>query len=420
MAGVRKTPNPGGNYQGWFTDAAGKRQFFTGTSDRKGTLSIARGLEDNHRQIRLGYRDAPTSAQKNKTRPFDEVVVEYLAWGTSQGGWRGRPWSEKHSYKRRTHLLWWKDQLRLETLADLDGMLPRVEKAVRRLVKEGKTGKTQSNYAEALHAFCNYCLDRGYLAADPLKAMAGFDTTPQSQRRAMTPEEIRQLLAASPPDRRLLYETALFSGLRVNELKNLTVGHLDVDGCGLRLEAEWTKNRKSGFQPLPRRVVEQLQAFAATGEARCIYEATYKKARTKKPLPRSPLLYVPSQPNRPLDADLRAAGIPKHTPKGKLDFHALRVAFINLVLDTDMTVRDAQALARHSTPDMTLNVYGRPQEHRLSAAVEYIADEVLSVPMRATYVQRQAVGAERENATPLLTGSCVPNSMVAVEGFEPA
>ena len=147
MAGVRKNPNPDGKYQGWFTGAAGKCQFFTSTSDKKGSLRIARGLVDNQRQIPLGYRDALTSAQRSKTGPFDEVVEEFLAWGISQCGWRGRPWSEKHSYKRRTHLFRWKDQLRLETLADIDGILPRVKKAVRRLVKEGKTGKTRSNYA---------------------------------------------------------------------------------------------------------------------------------------------------------------------------------------------------------------------------------------------------------------------------------
>ena len=177
MAGVRKNPNPGGNYQGWFTDAAGKRQFFTGTSDKKDTLSVARGLEDKHRQIRLGYRDAPTSAQRNKTREFDEVVTEYLTWGESKGGWRGRPWSGGHAGHRRANLIWWKGSLGLETLADLEGVLPRVEKALRGLESEGKSGKTQSNYAEALRAFCNYSVDRGYLEKDPLKALAPFDTT---------------------------------------------------------------------------------------------------------------------------------------------------------------------------------------------------------------------------------------------------
>ena len=68
-----------------------------------------------------------------------------------------------------------------------------------------------------------------------------FDTTPEVRRRAMTPDEVTRLLTVCPPERRLLYETALFSGLRSNELRHLTLEHLDR-----------TKNREEGFQPLPR------------------------------------------------------------------------------------------------------------------------------------------------------------------------
>ena len=88
------------------------------------------------------------------------------------------------------------------------------------------------NYAEVIGALCNWCVDRGYLAGDPLKAMVDFDTTPQTTRRAMTDDEIRVLLSVSSVGDRLLYETALFSGLRANELRSLTIDHLDVERSG--------------------------------------------------------------------------------------------------------------------------------------------------------------------------------------------
>ena len=40
------------------------------------------------------------------------------------------------------------------------------------------------------------------------------------------------------------------------------------------------------------------------------------------------LLYVPTHPARTLDADLVRAGIPKEAVGGKLDFHAVRLAYI--------------------------------------------------------------------------------------------
>ena len=93
MAGTRKKPNKTGKFQAWYLDMNGHRVFFTGTHDRRETLRIAERLEDEHRQIRLGYREPPKSASKYKARPFTEVKEEYLAWGKAQGGRNGRPWS---------------------------------------------------------------------------------------------------------------------------------------------------------------------------------------------------------------------------------------------------------------------------------------------------------------------------------------
>jgi integrase len=420
MASVAKPHKKGGNYRAIYTDQHGKRKFVAGTQNRKETLAIAQKLEDDHRQVRLGYRDTPSSARKHRGRDITEVFGEYQDWGESQGGRGGRPWSKAHANNRHRLLAWWKDEMGLESLADLEGVLPRVEKALRLLERKGRAGKTLRNYAEALGAFCDWCVDRGYLENDPLRALAPFDITPIKRRRVLTGEEIRNLLASTPDQTSLLYETALCSGLRANELRSLTVGHLDTDRCGLHLDAGWTKNRKPGFQPLPRALVQRLNEYAATGDARRQYEKSFKKAKAKQPLPQAPLLYVPSQPDRRLKIDLEAVAIPIETVKGKLDFHALRTTYVNLVVDSGVNLRDAQALARHSTPEMTLNVYGRPREDRMAEAVEQMAVNMRYEKKCAISVQRLAVGAERENATSDFSGSCVSQRLVAGAGFEPA
>ena len=91
MAGVRKKPKNNGKFQAWFVDFTGKRKFFTGTRRKSETLKIAQRLEDEHKQIRLGYRPIPKSAQKHRNKPFEETTAEYLAWGRMQGGRRGGP-----------------------------------------------------------------------------------------------------------------------------------------------------------------------------------------------------------------------------------------------------------------------------------------------------------------------------------------
>ena len=63
----------------------------------------------------------------------------------------------------------------------------------------------------------------------------------------------------------------MFSGLRSNELRHLTVDHLDLARGGLLLDADWTKNREEGFQPLPGALLERLKAFVESGETARLY-----------------------------------------------------------------------------------------------------------------------------------------------------
>lgn len=93
MAGVRRKPQSSGKYQAWFVDMDGQRKFFVGVRSRPETLRMAQRLEDEHRQIRLGYRPPPHPSDRHQTRPLAEVVHEYLAWGQLQGGRRGHPWT---------------------------------------------------------------------------------------------------------------------------------------------------------------------------------------------------------------------------------------------------------------------------------------------------------------------------------------
>ena len=420
MAGVRKKPRTkGGKYQGWFINASGESQHFTGTTGRTETLIMARRLEDDHRQVRLGYRAPSTTADRSKTKRFADVSSEYLDWGESQGGLGGRPWGEWHARKRRTHLRWWETRLHLGTLADFDGLLPRAEKELRGLQAAGKAGKTITNYAEALTAFCDWCVQRGYLDDDPLKALGSYDTTPLAPRRAMTDLEIIRLLDVSPPHRRLLYETAFLSGLRAKELRCLTQDHLDEKRLGLNLDAAWTKNRKPGFQHLSAALVAQLRDFADEGVVDGLYQKYYARRDANRQAPENALLFVPSSLSRDFDKDLKVAGVPKSLPAGKLDFHAIRLAYINLVLDSDATAREAQAMARHSTPNLTFNVYGRARPDRMAEVVEQIATRLRSVPDRVPSVYRQTVAPERENATTVDTGSCVSRRLVEPRGIEP-
>ncbi|NIA16036.1 MAG: tyrosine-type recombinase/integrase [Nitrospiraceae bacterium] len=280
---------------------------------------------------------------------------------------------------RRSFIEFWETELKLKQVADLGGVLPRVEKALRKIDRRGRSGKTLQNYADGLQAFCEWCKKRGYMDRNPLEQLSPFDNTPRSHRRAITQEELGRLFSACQPYRRLTYEMAICTGLRARELSMLRVAHLDIAGGGVYLDASWTKNRKGGFQPLPRWLVTELS------------EESDGKAKD------DPLLYVPSHPGRDLEIDLKAAGIPKHTEDGKIDFHALRVAYVSFVLEAGASAKEAQVLARHSTPDLTMNVYARARDTRLSEVAEKVGEQVRPGQNGDTFTGNiQVTGRSRE------------------------
>jgi integrase len=418
MAGVRGTPNKNGKYEGWYYDRHGERCWTVGTVRKRETADLMARKETLEKEIALGIREAPNACRRHARRVFAEVVQEYIDWGEMQGGRKGRPWSPVHARNKRSRLEWWREELDLRTLGDLNGILGKAEAVLRKLGKKGRAGKTLLCYASALQSFCRWCVDREYLEDDPLRRMSSFDLTPKSKRRAATREEIHRLLAVAPLDRRLLCEVAFCTGLRARELASLTLAHLDTERGGLVLDAEWTKNREPGFQPLPSALVERLKTYGESGRAAELYRRKHVRRDATAKLRAAPLLFVPSHPARELDKDLKAAGIPKTTAEGKLDFHACRNAYVTFVVEAGASAKEAQDLARHSTPQLTMNVYARSREGRRSELAERVG-EIIGVGERGICV---GTPLETESAQVISKGAatgCDRNRMVEAAGIEP-
>jgi integrase len=388
MAGARKKPNKkNGNYQGYYQDYTGKRVFFTGTTSRQETKQIARHLEDEHRQMSLGAKPLPTAPARYRQRPFLEVVQEYIDWGKVFGRHDGKGWTADYADRVDRYLRKWAETLSIETLADLDGLLPRVEAVVKELADQGFTGRGMACRVDPLTALCRWCVGHGYLRENPLRDLAQIDQTPERERRALTTEEIAKLFTVAPAWRQLLYATAIASGLRLSELRRLDRGDLDIGNARLRLRWRTTKNRKPAYVYLPVKLIEQLAAFADSHTPKLLYE----RARSRKALPEAPLLFVPRHVVRALYQDLEKIGVPKATTEGHLDFHGLRVAAVTLAIESGATVKEAQTMARHATPAMTMNVYAKARDSRMAALAERIGG-VLPIPAMECATEVQSVG----------------------------
>ena len=353
-----------------YTDWRGVRRTLTppNTSLKEAKQIYAR-LQGEHDMIRKGLKPPPKTGSG---KSFSEIVGQYLAYGAAQGGWNGKPWSAIHAHNRKRFLDYWQKRLNLQHLTDLEGVLPRVETALQELQRTkcrkgiGRTGKTLTAYADGLAAFCRWAVERGFLLENPLKGMRPFDKKPKTKRRALTPIEIQKLLSSCKPERRLLYEVALCSGLRANELRSLRKKHLDAERGGLILEADWTKDRQDEFQFMPSQLMERLVEIA-------------KGKRDNEPL----LAISKSHLAQNLQRELENAGIPVRTFAGKLDFHALRTTYDSLLFESGASVKEAMSLARHKNPTLTLVTYGRARNERLKTVANALGEIVLGEEGRA-------------------------------------
>ncbi|HLX62350.1 MAG TPA: site-specific integrase [Planctomycetota bacterium] len=371
-------------YRFQYTDHKGRRRTGTGTTSKPDTEQMALIAQAKERAIKRTWAVAPKPS--DTPRDAEKVIKEYLAWGESQGGHGGRPWSAEHLKHKRCRLEFWRTRLGLVLLTDI--YLPKVEGALRELQEKGRsnkrpfgttkaapmTGKSLQNYAEALRSFCLWAKGRGYLEEDPLEGLAAFDTTPKVTRRALTVWEIKNILDnVECSDDRLLFEVALCTGYRRGELAALKVRDFEAETQTLSLPAALTKGRKDARQPLPDTLAAKLTEYVQGKESDAA------------------LLVMPKRPQERLYRAMKLANVQRMAAGGKIDFHALRTAYATLAIESGANVKEAQAMLRHSSPALTMNVYAKARNTRLAEVAENIGDKVMeSTP----FAYKRAVGAE--------------------------
>lgn len=361
----------------------GKRKTCTLSPTKLQAQKQADMLELREREIRNGLRPPPEPESGNRNRDFNDVFDEYMAWGEYQGGRGGLPWDDEHAIKKRRDLLFWRDTLGLKIIGDAEQILPKVEAECRKMSEAGNNGKTIANKIQHLHAMLLWCRRRQYLETNPLAELGRFDIKPTFVRRAITREEYRRLIDSCEEHRRLLYEVAVMSGLRENELKQLEPRHLDHVNCAIHIERMIDKGRIERRQVISSQLMERLTAFSESGEAKKLYKRFRCKGEyAAKAAPKNPLLYVSSNPARSLKKDLMNAGVEIETQEGRLDFHALRTAYINFLLELGAAPKEVQDLARHKTLEMTMNTYGRSRQERKRSLVEELENMLSGTPHR--------------------------------------
>jgi len=359
-------------YASWFDHTGKRRTKCTNTTDKASAERIARKYEAEAALRREGVIDpAMESIAQEAQRPIETHLADYEAKMKAAG--RTAPYISRTIRIIREVC----EASSIATAGDI-----KADDATRfagQMQNEGKSARTVQETLTALKSFTKWLTEHQKLPRDPLAAIRKPNpkTDRRLERRMLLPDEWRHLQIATltGPDRygiagderALLYETAIQTGLRSNELRSLTRGqmHFDADTPYITCKAGSTKNRQEARQYISSDLAAALRTHVS------------------KKTPKAPLFAMPHETNvaRMLRADLAAARaawlkasvdnpeeyaqregsdyLAETSHEGEvIDFHSLRHTCGAWLAMTGAHPKVVQTMMRHQAITLTMDTYG--------------------------------------------------------------
>ena len=273
---------------------------------------------------------------------------------------------------------------------------------------------TCNSYLRSLKGFSRWLFRQRLTAEDALLDLGLFNAATDRRhiRREMSADEVQWLLevteqrtlpehGAPGPTRAMVYRVAGSTGFRASELRSLTPESFDLDAAPptCTVEAGYSKRRKRDVQPLPPAMVEPLRWWLQGFEPGSrvfdgIAGDTARMLRSDLTAARSAWVKAggsPEEQARREETDFLAY---RDRQGHVADFHSLRVLFISRVVASGASMKEAQTLARHSTPVLTMNVYSRASLLDVAGAVEGVGEMLTRQPSRPEPREMRATGTD--------------------------
>jgi integrase len=283
-------------------------------------------------------------------------------------------------------------QIQASKLLNTINALRKLQRTSKGYIDTGKpiSPRTKQHHLKACKQFASWMLRDGQATTNPLQYLTtDIPVETQNPRRALTRDEILTLLSytenAKPignmtgGERALVYQLAIETGLRANEIKSLKRLSFSKADMTVRVEAKYTKNRKEANQPVKPATMELIQQYlilkAPTASAFNLPSNNLSKI-FKKDIEGARAQWIQAAQN---DSEERLRRIQSDflkmkTKEGKLDFHALRHTFGSLLAASGVHPKTAQKLMRHSDINLTMNIYTHVQESETQAAIDKLPD----------------------------------------------
>jgi integrase len=328
-----------------FQDENGKRREVSGFKDKQATINKAQKLERDAERKRAGLI---TVDQERFRQPLDSIIQEYLGEMHMQNR------STVHIQETKRTLETLQKQCKWHSLAQV--RQDSLKAFLMTLKAQNRSARTLNSYLGNAKTFLTWCVRQHYLEENPIghipKARQSFKTRP---RRPYTMEEFLALTNL-PKDRSLVYRILGLSGLRYNELRQLTKQDLSPAGPKptWHLRACITKGKRRECIPmLPECAQEIFPLWDSLPNASSPLFETLPRLRT-------------------LNHDLLKVGISKTTERGTVDWHSFRYFFCTQMAQR-LPIQKVKILMRHRDIRMTCNLY-------MNLGLEDVGEDVWQAP----------------------------------------
>ena len=343
-----------------YRDAGGIERRVKGYKDKIATQQLAAKLEKEAELAREGIVDR---YKEHRKKPLVQHLADFRQSLLDKG--------DTEDYARLTHNRV-KAILTACNFVFISDIQPsRVQRYLAERKRDGLGIKSCNHYLTAAKNFLNWMVDDQRVDKNSLEHLKGQNakTDIRRQRRALMPDEISTLLTATikgpkhhnltGKERYMLYTLALTTGFRCKELASVTWQslNLSVSEPSITVVAGYTKNRHEATLPLREDVARLFRQWSAEGSFSKSSKVFQKFNKSKGAAM--------------IRRDLEAVGIAYQDEAGRFaDFHGQRHSFITCLGRSGATVKETQALARHSTSALTLDVYTHIGLHDERRAIE--------------------------------------------------
>lgn len=241
-----------------------------------------------------------------------------------------------------------------------------------------KSARTIAAYIQAIRGFTRWCTKNRKLPFDPLASVKkpNVDTDRRQVRRFLSVDEFRWLRSTTEiseerfgmdgKTRAILYELALQSGLRSNELRSLTRGklHLQANPPFVTVNPRATKNKKQAKQYIQVELASKLKSLVAKKLPGSSVFAMPHPSNVvdmfREDMERARKAWLGTVKDPQTRIELDASDFLKlETSEGEiLDFHALRHTTASWLINSGADITTVQSIMRHSTIKLTVDLYG--------------------------------------------------------------